>query len=147
MQLLSDNGLDPQSDIESVHVDKHVAWDAFIRGDVDAIGMGQLRFAQFRDKQKDMGPGDYRVLARGPDLPHDLIVAGAHVDPAIVAKVRKAFGEHSDELIASIMQGEELKKYKGMRFVTEVKDSDYNYVRSMYSSAGYPEYAEFVSNG
>ena len=31
-----------------------------------------------------------------------------------------------------------------MRFRTNVQDSDYDYVRSMYATIGYPEYAEFV---
>ncbi|MCB0319070.1 MAG: phosphate/phosphite/phosphonate ABC transporter substrate-binding protein [Bdellovibrionales bacterium] len=147
MQLLTDNGIDPQTEIKSVHIDKRVAWDALLRGDVDAIGMSQLRFNQFREEESSAKPGDFKVLARGPDLPNDLIVAGEHVDPAIVAKIRAAFADHSDELIASILQGEELQKYNGMRFITNVKDSDYNYVRSMYISAGYPEYSEFVGNG
>ena len=33
-----------------------------------------------------------------------------------------------------------------MMFLPTVKDSDYNYVRAMYRTIGYPEYAEFVGN-
>ena len=35
---------------------------------------------------------------------------------------------------------------KGMKFISSVKDSDYNYVREMYATIGYPQYAEFVGD-
>jgi phosphonate transport system substrate-binding protein len=31
-----------------------------------------------------------------------------------------------------------------MKFLANVKDSDYNYVRSMYKTIGYPEFSNFV---
>jgi len=33
-----------------------------------------------------------------------------------------------------------------MRFISNIKDSDYNYVRSMYATIGYPEYSDFVGD-
>ncbi|HHD74807.1 MAG TPA: phosphonate ABC transporter substrate-binding protein, partial [Nitratifractor sp.] len=35
---------------------------------------------------------------------------------------------------------------KGMKFIANVKDSDYNYVRSMYKTIGYPEFSSFVGD-
>lgn len=33
-----------------------------------------------------------------------------------------------------------------MRFLTEIDDGDYDVVREMYHTAGYPEFAEFIGD-
>jgi phosphonate transport system substrate-binding protein len=49
-------------------------------------------------------------------------------------------------MVAAILTGEDNQKYKGMVFLPKVKDADYNYVRSMYATIGYPQYSEFVGD-
>jgi phosphonate transport system substrate-binding protein len=89
----------------------------------------------------------FRTIARSGDLPNDLLIAGAHVSPGVVKKVRDAVGQHSDTLIAAILQGaEHTKRYKGMRFLTQIADKDYDVVRAMYATAGYPEYSDFIGD-
>ncbi|WP_198526474.1 hypothetical protein [Halarcobacter anaerophilus] len=48
------------------------------------------------------------------------------------------------ELAKAMLAGEDNQKFKGMKFLANVKDSDYNYVRSMYKTIGYPEFSNFV---
>jgi phosphonate transport system substrate-binding protein len=149
IQILADYGLNPLTDVAIINTKIPVAWEALKRGDVAAAGMSNTNFMKYRDKEAEAGtfpPGAFRVIGRGPDLPNDVLMAGTHVDKAIVALVRKAFSEHSDELVAAILTGEDNQKYAGMRFLTNIKDADYNYVRSMYAAAGYPEYADFIGN-
>jgi len=52
--------------------------------------------------------------------------------------------KHSDELVSAILTGDDNQKYAGMKFISAVKDSDYDYVRSMYSTAGYPQFDKFL---
>ena len=144
MQVLADYGLDPRKEIKPMHVGYNVAWEALKRGDVAALGTNYGKFLRFRAKEKELEPGAYRVIARGPDLPNDVLLAAPHVDKAHVEAMRQAFAEHSAELIEAILVGEENAKYKGMKFLTGVSDNDYHYVRQMYATIGYPEYAEFV---
>ncbi|MFL9811779.1 phosphate/phosphite/phosphonate ABC transporter substrate-binding protein [Stutzerimonas sp. VN223-3] len=147
IQALADAGLDPLKDVEVVNTKIPVLWEALKRGDVSAIGMNHQNFLSLRQDEMEKGglqPGAFRVIARGPDLPNDVLMAGSHVDDQKVEKMRQAFVEHSDALIAAILQGEDNQKYSGMRFVTNVKDTHYNYVRSMYATAGFPEYADFI---
>ncbi len=149
MQALKDYGIDPLKDITPIHTKMNVAWEALKKGDVAAVGMNHLNFLSYRQLELDRGglpPGAFRVIARGPDLPNDILMAGAHVDAGIVEKVRKTFLENSGELISAILTGEDNKKYDGMQFLTRVKDDDYNYVRAMYSTAGYPEYSDFIGD-
>jgi phosphonate transport system substrate-binding protein len=147
IQALADANLNPAKDVEVINTNMNVAWEALKRGDVAAIGMNHINFLDLRDQELAKGglaPGAFRVIARGPDLPNDLLMAGSHVDAAIVDKMRSAFVDHSAELVNAILNGDDNQKYKGMKFITTVKDADYNYVRAMYATAGYPEYADFI---
>ena len=145
-QLLADAGLDPQRDVIPTHIDRNVAWEALKRGDVAAVAIGYRKLVIVREREKDLPPGAFRVIARGPDLPNDVLVAGSHVPAEELALVRRTFIEHSDELVAAILSGQENQKYQGMKFVANVDDTDYEYVRNMYRSIGRPQLAEFVGD-
>lgn len=146
LQLLADAGLDPRRDVRIRHVSRNIAWEALKRGSIDAIGLGNLKFVKLRDKERRMAAGSFRVIARGPDLPNDVLVAGKHVDKKVVKAIRDAFVEYSDALIKAITAGEENIKYRGMAFLANVKDSDYDYVRNMFRTAGYPEFSQFIGD-
>ncbi|MGF1594675.1 MAG: phosphate/phosphite/phosphonate ABC transporter substrate-binding protein [Kiloniellaceae bacterium] len=147
MQLLADYGLDPKSEVKSTHVNRNVAHEALKRGDVAAIGVNYRSWTdRTRAKDTSTSPGAFKVIARGPDLPNDILIAGAHVDPTVISQVREIFSERSDELIAAILQGSENQKYLGMKFLPNVKDADYQYVRDAYATIGYPQFADFVGN-
>lgn len=145
-QLLVDYSVDPQTDVEVLHTSEPIQWEALKRGDVAAVGMNYMAdFLPLRTGEP--APGAFRVIARGPDLPNDLLMAGDHVAPEVVETVRAAFADHGDELIAAIVDvGGENAKYAGMAFVPQVKDADYDYVRRAYAAIGYPEYADFVGD-
>jgi phosphonate transport system substrate-binding protein len=143
-QILADAGVDPQRGVQATHVDRNVAWAALKRGDVAAVGLGFRKLVIVREREKDLPPGAFRVIGRGPDLPNDVLVAGPHVAPERVALVKRTFVERSAELVAAILQGDENQKYHGMTFVANVDDHDYDYVRAMYRSIGHPQFAEFV---
>lgn len=147
IQALADAGLDPQKDVKVINTKVTVLWESLKKGDVSAIGINHLKFLSLRNKEMKKGglqPGAFRVIARGPDLPNDVLMAGSHVSDEMMKTMKNAFVTHSDELIAAILKGEDNQKYAGMRFLTGIKDSDYNYVRSMYKTAGYPEYSDFI---
>lgn len=148
IQALADAGLNPSKDVEIIHTKVPVLWESLKRGDVAAIGINHLNFLSLREKEAaregGLQPGAFRVVARGPDLPNDVLMAGAHVDDQVVETIRKALVDNSDTLVAAILQGEDNQKFKGMRFITGLEDKQYNYVRSMYATAGYPEYADFI---
>lgn len=147
MQLLADYGLDPRQDVKAMHVHRNVAHEALKRGDVAAIGVNYRSWTdRVRAKDPHLQPGAFKVIARGPDLPNDILVAGPHVDKDVVARLRDAFTENSDALIAAILEGEDNQKYAGMQFLPGVQDRDYQYIRDAYATIGYPQYADFVGN-
>lgn len=145
-QVLADYGVDPVHDVQMTHISRNVAWEALKRGDIAAVGMNYGKFLEIREKETAFEPGAFRVIGRGPDLPNDLLVAGVHVDEDIVETVRGAFVSHAEPLVDAILVGKDNQKYLGMKFLPNVSDADYDYVRSMYETIGHPEYAEFVGN-
>lgn len=145
-QVMMDYGIDPQKDVEIAYVARNIMHESIKNGSADALG-DNYRSWVYEARAKDkLAPGAFRVLARSGDLPNDVLMAGAHVDKSVVETVRTAFADNSDALIAAITSNEENMKYEGMKFLTAIEDADYNVVREMYATIGYPQYSEFVGN-
>ncbi|GGE96775.1 PhnD/SsuA/transferrin family substrate-binding protein [Stappia taiwanensis] len=132
-QVLADFGLAYGSDYKPQIISRNVATEALIRGDVQAIGMNEGHLASIRKAFPDQS---FTVIARGRDLPNDILVARKDADPEAIAAIKKAFVEQADKLMAAILKGDDNQKYKGGFFLNEVNDSDYDYVRSMYATIG-----------
>ena len=144
VQVLADQGLNPRADMQVVHLATSVLLEAVKRGDVAAGGMNNNDFLRLRERNPDIA---FRVIARGRDLPMDLILAGPHVEKRHVDALRAAFRDHGTKLITAILSGgDENQKFKGMHWITTIRDEDFNYVRRMYATIGQPQFAEFVGN-
>jgi phosphonate transport system substrate-binding protein len=144
MQLLADLGLNPRTDIQATHVKPNIGFEALKRGDVAAMGMNYTDFQKLRERDPTT---PYFVLARGRDLPLDLILAGSHVEKGTVEKLRKAIADNAPEMTKAILAGEgENVKFGGMVWVPSVRDEDYNYVRKMYGTIGQKQFSEFVGD-
>jgi phosphonate transport system substrate-binding protein len=148
MQLLADHGLDPLHDIQSIHIkriNRKQAWELLKAGKVRAIGMNFTRLEEMRWEETELNPGAFRFLARSRDLPSDVLLTGPHLDPALADRLRRSLMAHEVELIKAILVGRDNQKYQGMKFLYQVKDSDYDYIRQMYKTIGYPSYSSFLS--
>lgn len=144
MQLLADYGLDPITDIERIHTETNIAHEALKAGDVAAIGINEGSWISgARDKDTSVPYGFFRVLARSGDLPNDMLMAGAHVPGEVQARVRDGIIANKDEIIEAITSSEENEKYLGMDLVP-IEDDAYDIVRSMYTTAGYPQFDNFI---
>ncbi|MEO0667520.1 MAG: PhnD/SsuA/transferrin family substrate-binding protein [Pseudomonadota bacterium] len=145
MQVLADYGLDPVNDIEKTHTSRNIAHEALKAGDVDALGSNAGSWLNVRNSETDLPNGFFKMIARSGDLPNDMIMVGAHVPAEAASKVQKAIIDNKDSIIAGITAHEENDKYVGMDLV-EIEDSAYDYVRAMYSNAGYPQFDTFIGD-
>ena len=144
MQLVADYGIDPVNDIEPTYTSRNIAHEALKNGDVDAIGTNATSWMEGpRAKDESVPYGFFKMLGRSGDLPNDMIMVGAHVPVEAAEKVRTSILENKEAIIAAILTHEENEKYRGMDLVA-IEDSAYNYVRSMYSNAGYPQFDNFI---
>jgi phosphonate transport system substrate-binding protein len=91
--------------------------------------------------------GAFRVIARSGDLPNDLLVVGAHVDPAVAEAIKQAVIGAKLAIIDGIMAGgdENTARYRGMDLVA-VTDAAYDPVRAMYVTIGQPQFAGFIGD-
>ena len=132
-QVLADFGLVYNTDYQPQIISRNTAIEALIRGDVAAVGMNESHLGRIREAFPEVS---FTVVARGRDLPNDILVARSDADTDAVAAVKAAFVDHAPKLMAAILTGEDNQKFKGGFFLTEVEDSDYDYVRSMYATIG-----------
>ena len=144
MQVMKDAGLNPLKDIKPFHTSVKVGWEALKRGDVAAFATTNDKFLKLRSKDKQFQPGAFRVIARSKDLPNDILLYRKDLDKNSVNKIKIALSENSDEMINAILVGEDNKKFTGMKFLPNTKDSDYDYVRSMYKTLGVNKFNKFV---
>jgi phosphonate transport system substrate-binding protein len=140
-QVLTDVGLKYGVDYTPQILARNVAVEAMIRGDVAAVGMSASHLASVRKAFPDKA---FTVVARGRDLPNDILVADGDVPDPIVARVREAFLKHGTALMEAVLKGDDNQKFKGGVFLTSIKDSDYDYVRSMYRTIGIDRFSDFV---
>jgi phosphonate transport system substrate-binding protein len=141
-QALTDAGLVYGADYTPTFVKRNVAVEALKRGDLGAIGMNFTHLSTIREEDPEAA---LTVIARGPDLPNDVLLASPKVSPEVVAKVRDTFVTHGRDLMAKVTTGtDDNRKYAGGIFITDIKDSDYDYVRSMYTTIGITEFQTFV---
>lgn len=144
MQLMADYGVSPVNDIEAVHTARNIAHEALKAGDVAAIGINEGSWiSSARDKDTSVPYGFFKVLARSGDLPNDMLLAGSHVPAEVQAMVRDEIISNKSEIITAITTHEENGKYLGMDLVT-IEDANYDVVRSMYTTAGYPQFDQFL---
>lgn len=138
-QILVDAGLDPREDLEIITAGD-AAHEALKRGDVDATGK---RCTDYEEHLEEEGEDAYKLLARGDDLPADLILARDGLDQAAIDDVKAAFEENWDDLLAAMLVGEDNSRYEGAT-LSLPDDADYDIVRSMYRAIGVDDFTEFV---
>lgn len=141
VDLLAKAGLTYAVDYEPVFLNRNVAVEALIAGDIAGIGLNRTHIDSITAKFPDQ---KFRVLVKGEQLPDDILLASSKVSPDVVEIVRKTFAEQSDTLLAAVTSTEENAKYIGGAFNAQVTDADYDVVRKMYENIGITEFTEFV---
>lgn len=141
VDLLAKDGLTYAIDYEPVFLNRNVAVEALINGEIAGIGLNRTHIDSITEKFPDQA---FRVLVKGEQLPDDILLASSKVAPEVVDVVRKTFSEHSKEILAALTSTEENAKYIGGRFNPTVTNSDYDVVRKMFTNIGITEFTAFV---
>ena len=142
-QALADLGLKYGTDYEAQIIGRNVAVEALINGDIAAIGMNAGHLRSAREAYPEVA---FTVLARGRDLPNDVLVARADLSEEVFNTMRDAFVKEGKKLMASVITDGDNRKYEGGFFITSVDDTSYDYVRSMYRTIGVDSFDAFVGN-
>lgn len=143
VDLLAKAGLTYAVDYQPVFLNRNVAIEALIKGEIAGIGLNRTHIDSITKKFPDQ---KFRVLLKGEQLPDDILLASAKVAPEVVETVRKTFTEHGGDILAAITSTEENAKYVGGKFNPTVTNADYDVVRKMYENIGITEFTEFVGD-
>ena len=139
--LLAEAGLVYGTDYEPVFLNRNVAMEALISGEIAAIGLNRTHIDQMAKKFPDQ---KLRILVKGPELPNDVLLAAPTVSAETIATVRKAFAENGEEILAAVISQEANEKFAGGGFTPDITDADYDIVRKMYENVGVTEFAAFI---
>ena len=139
--LLAAAGLTYATDYEPVFLNRNVAVEALIAGEIGAIGMNRTHVESITEKFPDQ---KFRIIAKGDQLPSDVLLASPKVAPEVIEAVRKTFVDHGAEILAAITATEANAKFVGGGFNATVTDADYDGVRKMFENVGVTEFREFV---
>ncbi|MGH8932712.1 MAG: PhnD/SsuA/transferrin family substrate-binding protein [Egibacteraceae bacterium] len=137
-QMLLDAGIDPLSDLQVLTLGDAVH-AALERGDIAAVGVGCHDFQEYTGGDRDAFP----ILAEGPPLPPDVVIARPDLDPEVVERIRTGFEENWPALLRAMLEGQDNQKYSDAELVIPT-DSDYDVVRSMYEAIGVDDFTEFI---
>lgn len=141
VKLLTEAGLVYSTDYEPVFLNRNVAVEALIAGEIGAIGLNLTQVNSITEKFPDQ---KFRVIAKGETLPHDLLLVSSKVSPEVVDAVRKIFTEQGEAMLTAVTATEANAKFIGGGFKTDVKDADYDVVRNMFANIGVTEFQQFV---
>ncbi len=141
VDLLAKAGLTYAVDYEPVFLNRNVAVEALIKGEIAAVGLNRTHIDSITEKFPDQ---KFRVLVKGEQLPDDILLASAKVSPDVVEAVRKTFADHGEKILAALTSTEENAKYIGGKFNPTVTNADYDVVRKMFENIGITEFTEFV---
>jgi phosphonate transport system substrate-binding protein len=141
VDLLTKAGLGYAVDFEPVFLNRNVAVEALIKGEIAGIGLNRTHIESITEKFPDQ---KFRVLLKGEQLPNDILLASPKMTPEVIEIVRKAFAEHGEAILAAVTQTEANAKFVGGSFNSTVTDADYDGVRKMFENIGITEFVEFV---
>lgn len=141
VDLLAKAGLTYAVDYEPVFLNRNVAVEALIKGEIAGIGLNRTHIDSISKKFPDQ---TFRVVVKGDQLPDDILLASAKVSPDVVQTVRETFADHGADILAALTSTEENAKYVGGTFNPTVTDADYDVVRKMFENIGITEFTEFV---
>jgi phosphonate transport system substrate-binding protein len=141
VDLLAKAGLTYAMDYEPIFLNRNVAVEALIKGEIAGIGLNRTHIDSITEKFPDQ---KFRVLLKGEQLPDDILLASAKVAPEVVDTVRKTFAEQGEAILSAVISTEENAKYIGGQFNPTVTNADYDVVRKMFENIGITEFTEFV---
>lgn len=140
--VLAAGGIDPVKDVEGAHLSSEVGYVSLKRGDIAALAVSGSNFAKLRNNDPEIDSGTFRIIGRSADLPNDVLVAGGHVDAAVISKLKDTFRnpEIAPKLMAALLKGTD--SYKLSAFLPDIEDADYEIIRQGYIVIGQPQFAK-----
>lgn len=139
--LVEDAGFDPEADLDVNYLGG--AWrEAFIAGEVDAIGLGSRHLEPIVE---ELGEDGVRTIFEGPNMGHDAFMVRGELGDDCAGEIGEALTDNADAILQSIWDtadDTDNEKYLESDIET-VDDSDYDTMREAFLAIGVEDFAEF----
>lgn len=132
-KLLMEVGLNPKSDFKSIMIDDRGA-QALNHGEIDAWGDSYYRRRRFL-RAAGFSETDFPMIAEGPRLPNDILVANPNFNANTLNKIRDRILQNQEKLLEAILISPANQKYKKGKIVV-ANDADYEMIREVYRAIG-----------
>jgi phosphonate transport system substrate-binding protein len=139
--LLAKAGLTYAVDYEPVFLNRNVAVEALIKGEIAGIGLNRTHIDSITESSPTR---PCRVLVKGIAVADDILLASAKVAPEVVDTVRKTFADHGEEILAALTSTEENAKYIGGTFNADRDRRRLRRGAQDVREIGITEFTEFV---
>lgn len=136
--MLMEEELRPGRDVQVLFLGG--GWlEAFANGEVDAAGMSYIDYQRLVQR---FGPNRFRLVKVGPDLPNDIFIARAGLDPGFVDEIRRRFMANEAVLLRALITEGENAKYAASRFAP-ADDAAYEPIVKAYEAIGIYDYSNY----
>lgn len=132
IQLLTEAGLDPKSDVRIELMAKN-GLAALQNRKVDAWAGSIRRYDKFLETNK-LASKSYPIIAQGVTLPADPFVVNSKLETAFIEQMKQALTQNGDKILAAIAEADGAK-FSQARIVT-VNDVDFDVIRNAYKAVG-----------
>ena len=114
--------------------------EVLINGDISTAGMNRGIW-RAREAYPDTA---FRVVARGPDLPNDILAAASNVARPSSRPCAWPSPEDGEAMMRAVPMGEDNVKYEGGFFLGAVDDADYDHVSDICRTIRVNGFGAFV---
>ena len=136
-KLLMEIGLNPKSDFKSIMIGDRGA-QALNNGEIDAWGDSYYRRRKLL-KAAGLSETNFPIIAEGPRLPNDILVANPNIDTNTLNEIRDRIIQNQEKLLEAILISPANQKYQKGKIVI-ANDADYEMIREVYRAIGQDDF-------
>lgn len=137
-KMLIDANLNPKSDV-AIRFLREEGLPALVKGEVDAWAGGWHSYRDFLESEK-LPEREFRILAKSPPLPNDVLMANSNLVPAVVEEIESRLLQYRAQLVQSLASVED-NKYVGAKLIS-TEDSEYDGIRQVYRAIGQGDFLQ-----
>jgi len=128
-------GLDPKTDYQVKMLGREGSLAALKNGEVDAWAGPITDYEDFLQAE-EVSPSEFRLLAKGPALPSDVLIVNNRMKPEEVENLRDRILADQETIVRALgFTTANKSKYKASTLIA-VDDRDYDMIRNVYRAIG-----------
>ncbi|WP_323226887.1 phosphate/phosphite/phosphonate ABC transporter substrate-binding protein [Spirulina sp. 06S082] len=138
LRLLKEAGFEINKDFNTKIIGDDSGLIELKEGKLDVWADASTRYQRIIGEQ-NLSESDFSIIAKGEQLPNDILVANPSLGPECIEEMRSRVVENERKLMDAILVSPANKKYTESKMVP-AKDEDYDLIREGYKAIGEKDY-------